>query len=225
MACRIVTALGGSMGQSFAIIGCFFPDRIASISAVIQVFNGLGLMIGPLLGGLLYQFGGFQLPFFVMGGALFLGILRFNWVSGVPSTVSSVGCSNVVYTSVGSGWYRISFSATTSSTSNRIYLYPEQTGLASGTVNAWGAQLTQGSTIQTYLDNGQWQTLSYTTPTMPYDSVLDFYVDCDGTTGWVNVDEWKSNGADSRNNNYWLQNGPHIEADWKKPGGTYTFIS
>ena len=75
MACRIVTALGGSMGQSFAIIGCFFPDRIASISAVIQVFNGLGLMIGPLLGGLLYQFGGFQLPFFAMGGALFLVFL------------------------------------------------------------------------------------------------------------------------------------------------------
>ncbi len=44
MACRIVTALGGSMGQSFAIIGCFFPDRIASISAVIQVFNGLGII-------------------------------------------------------------------------------------------------------------------------------------------------------------------------------------
>jgi len=72
MACRIVTALGGSMGQSFAIIGCFFPDRIASISAVIQVFNGLGIMIGPLLGGLLFQFGGFPLPFFTMGGALFL---------------------------------------------------------------------------------------------------------------------------------------------------------
>ena len=75
MACRIVTALGGSMGQSFAIIGCFFPDRIASISAVIQVFNGLGIMVGPLLGGLLFQFGGFQLPFFVMGGALFLVFL------------------------------------------------------------------------------------------------------------------------------------------------------
>ena len=43
MACRIVTALGGSMGQSFAIIGCFFPDRIASIVALVQVFNGLGL--------------------------------------------------------------------------------------------------------------------------------------------------------------------------------------
>jgi len=42
MACRIVTALGGSMGQSFAIIGCFFPDRIASIVALVQVFNGLG---------------------------------------------------------------------------------------------------------------------------------------------------------------------------------------
>lgn len=76
MACRIVTALGGSMGQSFAIIGCFFPDRIASIVALVQVFNGLGknscsfifllkkanvflickgLMVGPLIGGLLFE--------------------------------------------------------------------------------------------------------------------------------------------------------------------------
>ena len=72
MACRIVTALGGSMGQSFAIIGCFFPDRISSIVALIQVFNGLGLMIGPLLGGFLFEVGGFQLPFFFMGGLLFI---------------------------------------------------------------------------------------------------------------------------------------------------------
>jgi hypothetical protein len=60
---------------------------------------------------------------------------------------------------------------------------------------------------------------------MPYDSVLDFYVDCDGTAGFINVDGWKSSGADSRNNSYWLQNGPHIEADWTQPGGTLTFVT
>jgi MFS family permease len=34
--------------------------------------NNLGLMVGPLIGGLLFELGGFQLPFFSMGGLLFL---------------------------------------------------------------------------------------------------------------------------------------------------------
>lgn len=36
--------------------------------------------------------------------------------------------------------------------------------------------------------NGAWQTLTYTTPSVSQDTVLEFYVDCDGTTGWINWD-------------------------------------
>lgn len=72
MLCRIVTALGSAMGQSFAICSCYFPNKISSIVALMQLFNGLGIMIGPPLGGFLYQIGGFELPFFFMGGLLFL---------------------------------------------------------------------------------------------------------------------------------------------------------
>ena len=36
---------------------------------------------------------------------------------------------------------------------------------------------------------GTWETLSYTLPISVSDSVgMEFYVDCDGTTGWINID-------------------------------------
>jgi hypothetical protein len=35
---------------------------------------------------------------------------------------------------------------------------------------------------------GQWETLTGTTPAAQGNTVFTFYVDCDGTTGWVNVD-------------------------------------
>ena len=164
--------------------------------------------------------------FYNIAGSAFIGILRFNWVSGIPTTLNSVGCSNVAYTSVGNGWYRISYSVTTVSTANRIYLYPEQTGLGSGTVNAWGVQLTQTSSVQTYYDNGQWETLSYTTPTVASDGVAEFYVDCDGTTGWINVDDWSTTTYnDTRGTNYWGNSSVYIEADYKVPGASYTFFN
>jgi hypothetical protein len=37
---------------------------------------------------------------------------------------------------------------------------------------------------------GNWETLTGTTGTPSEDGVLEFFVDCDGTTGWVNVDDW-----------------------------------
>ena len=36
---------------------------------------------------------------------------------------------------------------------------------------------------------GTWETLSYTLPSAVTDNVgMEFYVDCDGTTGWINID-------------------------------------
>lgn len=38
--------------------------------------------------------------------------------------------------------------------------------------------------------NGSWETLSGTTASATDDGAFEFYVDCDGTTGWVNDDNW-----------------------------------
>jgi len=40
--------------------------------------------------------------------------------------------------------------------------------------------------------NGVWEQLSATLPITPYeDTAFEVYLDCSGTTGWVNVDDWR----------------------------------
>jgi hypothetical protein len=52
-----------------------------------------------------------------------------------------------------------------------------------------------GITSDTVLDTmtaaaGSWEQLTGTTATVDADGALEFYVDCDGTAGWINVDDW-----------------------------------
>jgi hypothetical protein len=74
--------------------------------------------------------------------------------------------------------------------------------------------------------NGAWEILTYTTPAVSNDCVLDFYIDCDGTTGWINIDDFKTTTSnDTRTMNYWSTVGVYSEPDWRKPGGTVTFVT
>lgn len=50
--------------------------------------------------------------------------------------------------------------------------------------------LTVGDTMTAAVEN--WEQLSYTTPTATGDGVWEFYVDCDGTVGYINVDDWSA---------------------------------
>lgn len=52
VACRIVTAIGSSMGLSYAIVGYYFPHKISTMVAFLEVMNGMGLMIGPPIGNI-----------------------------------------------------------------------------------------------------------------------------------------------------------------------------
>ncbi len=57
-----------------------------------------------------------------------------------------------------------------------------------------------GVTSDTVIDTmtastGSWETLTGTTGTVTDDGVLEFYVDCDGTAGWSNVDNWAASVA------------------------------
>ncbi len=40
---------------------------IDAFQGIMETFAGLGYTAGPLIGGVLYDYGGFQLPFFVLG--------------------------------------------------------------------------------------------------------------------------------------------------------------
>lgn len=55
---------------------------------MLETFVGLGSTAGPLLGGVLYEIGGFQLPFFVLGIILlFLGLLAFFLVENMDGMI------------------------------------------------------------------------------------------------------------------------------------------
>ncbi len=47
-----------------------FPNAVATMFAVLETFFGIGMIIGPTVGGALYEAGGFTLPFASMGGVL-----------------------------------------------------------------------------------------------------------------------------------------------------------
>lgn len=94
---RGMTAVGCSMGLSFAIVGNFFPNNVSTIVAIIEMFSGFGLMIGPVIGGMLYQIGGFQMPFFFIGGIQFILFIA-AWIF-FPKSKSSNQTSNVEETS------------------------------------------------------------------------------------------------------------------------------
>ena len=54
----------------FSMIAKEFPDRVATMFATLEAFFGLGLIFGPSIGGILYQAGGYTLPFVVLGSIL-----------------------------------------------------------------------------------------------------------------------------------------------------------
>ncbi|KDR14079.1 MFS-type transporter SLC18B1-like [Zootermopsis nevadensis] len=71
---RIVEALGASAATTaaFAITASVFPDSVATTFAALEVFYGLGYIVGPMIGGILFSLGGYILPFVVMGTFLML---------------------------------------------------------------------------------------------------------------------------------------------------------
>merc|ERR1712038_2188994 len=83
---RIFEACGNSMflTGSFSAIAREFPDTVASMFAMIELFFGIGEIVGPVVGGALYEIGGFVLPFAVMGSILFCSSIFIYFV--LPDT-------------------------------------------------------------------------------------------------------------------------------------------
>lgn len=79
---RIVEALGNAafLIATFAIIAKEFPDNVATTFASLETCFGFGLIVGPTVGGILYQAGGYTTPFVVMGSALFLSAVMTAFV-------------------------------------------------------------------------------------------------------------------------------------------------
>ncbi|XP_022253328.1 MFS-type transporter SLC18B1-like isoform X2 [Limulus polyphemus] len=75
---RIVEGLGSAsfMTAANAVCAGEFHDQVAMALSTLHSFFGIGLIVGPTLGGGLYQVGGFSLPFAVLGSLLLLGIAQ-----------------------------------------------------------------------------------------------------------------------------------------------------
>jgi len=70
---------------------------------------------------------------------------------------------------------------------------------------------------------GTWETLSYTLPAAVTDNVgMEFYIDCSGNNGWVNVDTFISNNSNSMT--YYMNGEPIIDPSLSLERST-TFLS
>ncbi|CAB1335535.1 unnamed protein product [Coregonus sp. 'balchen'] len=76
---RSVDAVGFSaaMTSSFAVSTKVFPNNIATVLGSLEMFAGLGLILGPPIGGWLYQSFGYKVPFMALGCFLIL-MVPFN---------------------------------------------------------------------------------------------------------------------------------------------------
>lgn len=72
--CRIIEGFGnGCLNSSTSsIISYNFEDNMSNLIGLTQTCVGLGMLSGPIIGSILYEWGGFKLPFFVTGALLFL---------------------------------------------------------------------------------------------------------------------------------------------------------
>lgn len=79
---RMIEACGNSafLTGSFSAIAKEFPDKVASMFALLELFFGIGMIVGPMIGGALYQVGGFTLPFAIMGSLLLLSSIFIFFV-------------------------------------------------------------------------------------------------------------------------------------------------
>ncbi|XP_075270156.1 MFS-type transporter SLC18B1 isoform X2 [Opisthocomus hoazin] len=66
---RAMDAAGfaAAMTASFSILAKAFPNNIATVLGSLEIFTGLGLVLGPPVGGFLYQSFGYKVPFITLG--------------------------------------------------------------------------------------------------------------------------------------------------------------
>lgn len=88
-ALRIIEACGnaGFLTGSFSMIAKEFPSNIATMFAILETFFGIGMIMGPTVGGALYEVGGFTLPFVTLGGVLLAATL-FTTVT-LPNSIDN----------------------------------------------------------------------------------------------------------------------------------------
>jgi MFS family permease len=70
---KFICGIGSGLNStaSFAIIATHYRDEREKMIGMMESSSGIGLLLGPFVGAILYQIGGYILPFFTMGNYLF----------------------------------------------------------------------------------------------------------------------------------------------------------
>eukprot|EP00744_Colponema_vietnamica_P009219 GILI01013133.1.p1 GENE.GILI01013133.1~~GILI01013133.1.p1 ORF type:complete len:607 (+),score=112.54 GILI01013133.1:132-1952(+) len=73
---RVFQGLGTAATNTatFSVVAGEFPEKMADVLALNETCLGLGMVLGPPIGGFLFEYGSFSLPFIVMGGLYILAI-------------------------------------------------------------------------------------------------------------------------------------------------------
>ena len=80
-----------------------------------------------------------------------MGAVDIAWVAGVPSTSSTIGSpSSISYVAANNGWYRCSFTTTTTTASTQIHFHPDRNN-TQASAWIWGAQVEQGAFAASYI--------------------------------------------------------------------------
>ena len=56
-----------SWGAILSVMMKLYPDKVATIMSSNEMIFGLGYALGPVIGGSLYDLGGFKFPFITIG--------------------------------------------------------------------------------------------------------------------------------------------------------------
>ena len=81
-AIRIVQGASASAASvaSFELAARAFPDYLSTALGIMEVFTAGGLCVGPALGGALFDAGGYQLPFIVLGSVTLAQLPLLLWL-------------------------------------------------------------------------------------------------------------------------------------------------
>jgi len=79
---RMMSGMGSAifLTSLYSQIPLMFPTNMETMFAISELAAGIGFLSGPVMGSLLYNLGGYVMPFFIFGG-LAIGITPIVYIS------------------------------------------------------------------------------------------------------------------------------------------------